>query len=249
MKDFLVKKFYSYSLFLFFIILSCKSKPANPRTTFFNFLKGRTISGPAEFWHMTIKGKDIYFFSDVHESEEGGCQNCSGPTCARIEETFSQYFKKSNSHFFIESEFQNKDTEGKIHERQNPAFLSKTIDLFAECLSNSKKKDLDSSCKQKYPNTFFHYADIRDVLIVLHKISRLRDLRSKIKKNEREGTIDNETKEEASSTSTMAINFAKNYFQKKEQLKKFVDLFIYTDDFFNGVKKFLNTPVFPLIRR
>gem|GEM_PF-4754917 len=244
-----MKKFYSYSLFLFFIILSCKSKPANPRTTFFNFLKGRTISGPAEFWHMTIKGKDIYFFSDVHESEKGGCSNCSGPTCARIEETFAEYFKKSNSHFFIESEFQNKDTKGTIYKRLNPAFLSKTIDLFAECLSNSKKKDLDSSCKQKYPNTFFHYADIRDVLIKLKDFDALRNYRAEILSLKEKGDLSKNTDlidsyKKASTEAKKTITLTQKNFNTKENLKKFADLFMYADDFFNDVKGFLNDNTF-----
>jgi hypothetical protein len=241
-----VKNFYFFSVFLFFAILSCKSKPANPRTTFFNFLNGRTISGPAEFWHMNIKGKNFYFFSDVHESEEGGCSNCSKPNCARIEETFAEYFKKSNSHFFIESEFQNKDSEEYGRDALRPAFLSKTIQFFTECLHNSQNKELDSLCKQKYPNTFFHYADIRDALIVLHEISSLRDLRSKIKKNEEKGTIDNKAKKDAFSISKKAIKNAKNYFQKKEQLKKFVDLFVYEKEFTKRFEKEYQLFEFPI---
>ncbi len=241
-----MKHFYFFSIFLFFVILSCKSKPANPHTTFFNFLNGRTISGPAEFWHMNIKGKNFYFFSDVHENEEGGCSNCSKPNCARIEETFAEYFKKSNSHFFIESEFQNKDQPGKIVKALRPAFLSKTIILFNDCLSDSKSKKLDSLCKQKYPNTFFHYADIRTSLFLLEQPSKLRNYRSEIKLREKEKnyTKANDLINTSIIVSKDTINITKLYFQKKENLKKFVDLFIYTNDFLNGVKKFLNTPDF-----
>ena len=196
---------------------------------------------------MNIKGKNFYFFSDVHENEEGGCSNCSKPNCARIEETFAEYFKKSNSHFFIESEFQNKDQPGKIVKALRPAFLAKTIILFNDCLSNSGDKKLDSLCKQKYPNTFFHYADIRTSLFLLEQPSKLRNYRSEIKLREKEKDYTEVNKLISNSiiVSKDIINTTKKHFQTKEKLKEYVDLFIYTYDFFGGLKKFLKNNSLP----